>query len=570
AETLARTGSSDKAVATAAELIKHYTETARTAADAATKNTLFDKAADIANTTARTLTEQGRAVQAASILGRLTPEGIVRFAAREIQKYNEAIDVAKSKLGGINPTAMKSKIPELTGEQVADFTKQAKAIETMPDGVEKAMVWHKLNDDIAALVPSTLYKKVIAVWKAGLLTGIKTSGLNVASNLFHGVSEFAKDVPAAVVDSVAALFTGKRTLALTARGTGKGVIEGFGKGWRYLKTGFDERNIGAKLDYHKVNFGTSKLAKGIQAYEETIFRVIGAEDQPFYYGAKARSMMSQAIAEAKTKNLHGIEAKEFIEDLVQNPTDDMLKYATLDAETAVFQQSTKLGEFAKGIQRLPGGEIAVPFGKTPAGVATQLINYSPVGIIKTIAENIGKGRFDQRLFSQGIGRAVLGSGVGYLGTKLFEKDMISLGWPASEREREQWKLEGRTPNSVKLGAKCASVAVFGPAGLTLLAGGYYAQGLKDTGSHWGALAQAGAGGVKSLTEQTFLKGVNQIVDAITDPKRSAQGFVSGLIGSLIPTIFSDVARATDPLERRTPGLLDRAQSRIPGAREKLQ
>src|SRR4029077_12007661 len=123
AETLARTGSSDKAVATAAELIKHYTETARTAADAATKNTLFDKAADIAHTTARTLTEYTRAVQAASILGRLTPEGIVRFAAREIQKYNEAIDVAKSKLGGINPTAMKSKIPELTGEQVADFTK---------------------------------------------------------------------------------------------------------------------------------------------------------------------------------------------------------------------------------------------------------------------------------------------------------------------------------------------------------------------------------------------------------------------------------------------------------------
>ena len=50
----------------------------------------------------------------------------------------------------------------------------------------------------------------------------------------------------------------------------------------------------------------------------------------------------------------------------------------------------------------------------------QFINYSPVGIVKTIAENIGKGKFDQRMFAQGIGRGITGTGVLYL-VKSFTK-----------------------------------------------------------------------------------------------------------------------------------------------------
>ena len=38
-------------------------------------------------------------------------------------------------------------------------------------------------------------------------------------------------------------------------------------------TGFDERNMATKLDYKRVNFGTSKVAKGLQKYEETIFHI---------------------------------------------------------------------------------------------------------------------------------------------------------------------------------------------------------------------------------------------------------------------------------------------------------
>lgn len=563
AESLARTGTDEKAVAVASELLNKLLSEAKSATNETIKGALYDKAAIIANDSARNLTEAGRTVQAASILGRLTPEGMTRFAAREIQKYNEG------KVAG-------RKIPELTPGQAKEIADRMNAIGTMPDGVEKAMEFNKLQDYVSSLVPTPLWKKLITVWKAGLLTGLKTSGLNTMSNLFHGISEIAKDVPAVGVDSVASLFTGKRTMGLTVKGTASGVVEGFKKGWRYLKTGFDERNIADKLDYQKVNFGKSMFGRAIQRYEETVFHILGAEDQPFYYGAKARSMASQAIAEGRNARMSGKTLTDFVQRRIENPTDEMLRNATVDAETAVFQNPTALASIAKKIQSIPGGEIVVPFGKTPAAVAMQLINYSPAGFVKTVGEQIVRGTFDQRTFSQGIGRAITGTGALWLGKTAWEHGMLALGRPSTEAEQKQWQNEGKTPNSIKIDGKWRSANVLGPIGNVLLTGGYFAQGFKETGSMFGGLVQASAGGLKSITDQTFLQGINQFTSAISDPNRSAGTFFSGLIGSIVPTIVGDVARATDSSERRvstalTPETIaDKLKSRIPGARQTLE
>jgi len=211
AEKLAREGTDENAVAVASELIKKYSGDAAKAGTKGEADLLYDKVADIANTIAPKLTELGRAVQAASILGRMTPEGQVRFAAKTIEHFNQA-----------NPT---KRIAGLTGAQVEKFSKEAKEIFEMPDGLERAQRYQKFQQEISDLVPTPLMKKLTTIWKAGLLTGIKTSGLNIFSNLAHFTAETVKDVPAAAVDSVASLFTGQRTTTATLRGTGKGIKE---------------------------------------------------------------------------------------------------------------------------------------------------------------------------------------------------------------------------------------------------------------------------------------------------------------------------------------------------------
>lgn len=436
--------------------------------------------------------------------------------------------------------------------------------------VEK--VFGKTFSDItpARVEVSSLYDRFVATIKAGLLTGIKTSGLNTLANFSHAVSETAKDIPASLVDRAQSLYTGKRAMAFTTKGYASGVIEGIKRGWNYLKTGYDERNIGQKLDWKEVYYGDSVAARAMQTYEETIFHILGAEDQPFYYGAKARSISSQALAQGMNKGLKGKELNDFVNQLVKAPTDEMLEYAVHDAEVAVFQNRTKLGDAAKAFQQIPGGELIVLFARTPSAVAMQIVNYTPVGPVKEIVDQIHKGEFNQAKVSHAFGRGALGTGAMYIGGQLLKYGLMTLDRPETERERELWTAEGRQANSIKIGGEWRSVQTLGPVGNVLLIGGHFQYRLSTEGSPTAAIVKAMAGSVKSFSEQTFVKGMNMAIDAMTSPDKSFDNWFSSMAGSVVPTIVADIARANDEVERTSYGPLARIQSRVPFWRNKLQ
>jgi len=568
AERIALSGSDDVAVATASELMKKLGDDFAKATDDVTRAALADKQAEIANTIAPKLTDLGRSIQAASILGRATPEGQVRFAVREINKYNE-----------LNPT---KQIPKLSGKNTQHILTEMGEIKTMTDGPAKAERLQKLQNFVQDLVPTPLMKKITTVWKAGLLTGLKTTGLNLGANTAHFGLEVLKDLPATLIDSVASLFTGKRTKAFTTSGVPGGIKEGFGKGVNYLKTGFDERNIGAKLDYHRISFGKGKVAKAFQIYTDSIFRFIGSQDQPFYYGALARSLHDQALAQGLNRGFKGKELRDYGHFLVENPTEEMIRVGTADALGTVFQNRTHLAKIGQFFREIPGlGEFLIPFNRTPSAVAMRILDYSPVGAVSTIIKNIGKGKFNQRQFSEGIARGMTGTAAAYIGYKLSEAGLVNLEYPDTERERELQISEGRLANTIKAGKNWITPIVFGPAGNLLLVGAHFERAMRGEGSPTGAFIKAGFGSAKSFMEQTFLTNVNAFSEAFNDPERYGDSLLGSLAGSFVPTIVSDVARSTDPKERRTQNepktdLIDltyigsRVKSRIPGLRQELE
>ena len=519
--------------------------------------------------------------------GTPTDEAIFRSTGLlkgQLTDYEQRYEPIEDQLTGEEKNALYDKIRSHPGLQYFDIVNTATSLKKLLGGVAltdgdvknikkvfgKSFVSDNGKDILAERQEvSSFYDKAVALWKAGLLTGIKTSGLNTLSNMAHSISESAATLAGVPVDKTAALFTGKRALAFTTKGTKEGVIRGLKSGWNYMKTGESERDIGKKLDYTKVNFGTGKIARGLQVYEETIFHLLGAEDQPFYYGAKARSIASQAIAQGKTLGLKGKSLKDHVDSVIQNPTDDMLVAAVHDAEVAVFQNRTVLGDIARGIQNVPGGEIVVPFGRTPSAVATQIIHYSPVGIVSEVAGQIKKGEFNQRKFSQAFGRSIVGTGVLYIGSELLKAGLLTLDYPDDEKERRLWELEGRKENSIKIGNKWRSIQVLGPIGNGLVIGGHFQKAFEDEGSPTKAIAKAMGKSAKSFTEQTFTTGIKKAVDALTNPERSAEEWFESMAGSLVPTIVSDIARATTDNEVRQDGAIQRIQSRIPGLRGKL-
>ena len=341
---VARGSFDDFAVAVSSEMINKLTKEADQAlkrGDELLNNQLLDQSADIANNIAENLTEAGRGIQAASLLNRMTPAGQLRVAKRSVENFNRK-----------NPLR---KIPEITPKQTREILKEADEIMRITDPAEKAMRYKKFQEKVSALVPTPMWKKVTQVWKAGLLTGLKTSGLNVMSTASNFAAELIKDVPASLVDNVASLFTGKRTKAFPftkqqLEAAFDGIKEGTIKGKRYFFTGFDERNVGAKLDYKKINFGKGPVAKGFQFYSDTVFRTLGAQDQPWYYAAAARSLADQGFAAGKNLGLKGDELADFVYRFADNADEKAIRTSVIDGQTAVFQNKTELGKLAKGVK----------------------------------------------------------------------------------------------------------------------------------------------------------------------------------------------------------------------------
>jgi hypothetical protein len=550
----------DTSVAIATEMIKALDRKIAATNDVAIKNSLLDDIVDIVEDMAPRLTEAGREIQAASILGRQTPAGFLRFANRQIAKENSKRAAGKQ-------------IPGLTKEESKELYEKAKRVFEMPEGDAKYKAIKELNEEVRKRIPSPWYNKLATFWKAGLLTGLKTTGLNLVSNVAHTGLEIAKDAPATAADIAISLFTGKRSKALTTKGWGKGFLEGGEKGWNYWKTGYDPREISRSLELKAVRF----KSKVIQGYVDTVFRTLSATDQPLYYGALRRSLRDQAIVQAKNEKLKGEAFRKRVLELEEAPDEAMSAIATLDAETAVFVNKTTLGKVGKKIQEIPGGEFVVPFSRTPSSVAMQVLNYSPVGIMLEVRRQIARGTFDQRGLSTAIGRSVTGSvPIIWLGTELYDNDAISLDFPKTERERELWKAEGRVPNSIKIGNDWRTLQSIGPAGPVVLMGAHYAKALEETGSPSAAMILAFWGTAKSFSESTFLRGVNDILSALTNPAQEGTNWAAGYISSWIPTIINDVARSTDAKERFTSDqsflktVMNRVQSRIPGFRQGLE
>jgi len=547
--------SSDEATATGVAVEKQLSLEYENATDLKYKADLAQELTDSLIAHSRILTEAGRTIQAASLLGKNTPTGILRNTVRLIDKHNKTARVP---------------VPQITPESVKKILDKGITIEKLPENsIEREKLTNEIVDELSRLIPTKQWRMLVQVWKAGLLTGIKTTGINLSSTFFNGVMETVKDVPAWGVDLAVSLITKQRTKVnpfITLKSQLKGVGEGFKKGATYLRHGVSEEQP-LNPEYAKVNFDKWGMpGKVLQVYSESVFRVLGAEDFPFFYSALRRSLSEQAqvkIINTKMKFSSPQEKEKWIQDFINNPPADAHALADIDAKIATFKNDTALGNAATSVKNAfsntmaaPFVETVLPFTKVPSSVAMQMVDYSPLGAVHTFYENFYKNKFDQKSFAEGLGRVATGAAALWLGYKMYKSGRITLGYPSDEKERAEQEALGIKPNSILIGGKYIPLITFGPVGSLMGVGGYVSQGYDQTGSLAGGFGNGLAGGTKSLTEQTFLTGVKDIMDTINDPEKKVQGYTNRLIGSIVPTIIADTANAFDKLQRKPQGVID--------------
>jgi hypothetical protein len=504
----------------------------------------------------------GRHVQANTLFKRMTPAGMQEYAVRKIKKALESSKNQDKTRKKMIKAGILDQNGKVKSEILSDIYETADKVFKMEDGLEKELARFEMLKGINELQPSSTTDKAVYLWKAGLLSGTVTHLVNVVSTTGNNITEQTAKAIAVPVDTIISMFTGKRSVGFTLRGRKQGFNEGLANAKMYVKTGFDAERISTKWDLQDVTFDT-KLGKTVKKPAEFIYRTLGAEDKMFWYSSYRNTLYEQAILQAKSEGLKGEARENRITELVAKPNAKMDTLATETADVEAYHNKTILGKAAKAIAGVPGGRFIVPFTNTPAAVATQVINYSPVGVLYNLLEKkITNGKITQRDVSMSVARSTLGTAVGILlGASLYDDDKVALDAPQSATERAQWELEGKQPNSIKIGNKWRRVEVLGPLGFAIMWGGYFKRGQEEGGAN--AVMEATTGMLKSVTDQSFLRGVSGVMSAISDPQRGADIFFSNTAGSVIPSIVNQSSNAMDPYKRESRGPLETIQSRTP-------
>jgi hypothetical protein len=414
------------------------------------------------------------------------------------------------------------------------------------------------------------WETVLLMRKAGLLTGPKTHARNVGSTgAFQGFEEMAR-LPGGLADLAVSTVTKQRALGMpnlkeVAQSSYTAATKGVRDAVQVLKYGATADDL-AKMEINRESNSGSKI---IDTYLNTVFRTLGAEDKIFRTYAYERSIREQKRL-LKTEQV----------------TPDMEAQGILDAEVSTFNNRNVVAEKIEQLRGASGPvgstaiDLIIPFKRTPANVASRLLESTPLGLgkagVQLIRAAINKEMSfaEQRKFSQTLGRSVTGSGLMFLGWKLAELGLATGLYEKDAGDREVMKAKGASPLSIRVGDTWHQIGAFSPLGNLIAIGAAlhreHVRPPKEGEEKGSMLAASVPVGAKVLMEQPFLKGTAGVVEALQEPRRRGEGLVASTVGSFIPTAVADAGRAIDNKRRRGRSVTQKIQERIPVVRNRVQ
>lgn len=538
----------------------------------------FQDAIDIVENTAKKATSQGQAIQALSMYNRLTPEGVLKYTQRLMNRASEAT----------------GKTLKLTEEAAKDIVGQAKKAQALPDGSrEKIVETAKLVQKITNQIPSTTLDKISFIQTLFQLLNPKTAVRNIIGNAGFGAIENVKDVLAAAIDSPLSFITGKRTKTLPSLfAQFKGAKEGFVLGVEDALKHIDTSMVGTQFDLPKTDVFKNKVGQKLEMFLNLELK---APDRAFYQAAYDGSLYQQMKAAG-----------------VSVATDAMKEVAHYDALYRTFQDNSVSARIFTGLKKALNfgksfglGDFLLKYPKTPGNILARGIDYSPAGFINTIFEAVkplvGK-PFDQKAFVESFSRASTGTtalvGTGAL---LHRLGLIS-GRPDSDidvrgLERTtglgryqintsgmlRFIFSGFDAKEAKLqpGDRLISYDWFQPQAIGISIGANIDEGNGEGGTVMDVIQKAIldipntlSEGVNTLAEQPLISGLTRALKQ-KDFATSILETIKGIPASFVPTLLNQINQLFDNSQRLTydPSKIkygiNLAKAKIPGLAQTL-
>lgn len=318
------------------------------------------------------------------------------------------------------------------------------------------------------------------------------------------------------------------------------------------------------------------------------------------YSQKAVRM--RGALEGRRNGFVGEDLNDYITEYMKKNYDEgktnLAKYGYNWAEEATFTKKGEKGTIQATIERAvkdhPSLRFVVPFVTTPTNIL-KFFGQRAFGILAPL-EGITRGfeegapelakahlQLTKELYSadpfiraQAQGKIAMGVSAMTSIIGLYANGNITGQGAKDDKERMLQQATGWQPYSFKFkGADGKDTYVsyqrFDPLATFLGVVADFGDKInedKNKGKDWlnfvgGAIAVAVS---KNITSKSYLTGIEQIMDALNQPDRKMQQFISTRLGSLVvPSAVSQFAPEADPYMREARTLLDIFSKKIPGA-----
>lgn len=504
-----------------------------------------------------------------TIAGAYIEAGLRNFASFSKAMVEDLGDGIKPHLRELYDTAIKDDVKRAAAK--AGNKNVEEVLQMHGDPMQLAEMMKSIDNPAGALkfareaVKATTWEKVIEAWKAGILSGPVTHLSNIIGNTTFAVLRAPID---AVASGIGLLRGGADRVAPAEPLAGIfGALQGTADGLRLagaiLKTG---EQPGKAEQFRKAIGGTKGEVIRLP------FRFLSAEDAVFSTMNERGAAYSLAARQASAEGLNPMtrEYRERVVKIVQEPTAE--RAAEVKAAGERFTFNTALGEKGQAVQKFVRAwhlEWAVPFIRTPANIFEELFRMTPLApLMKEWRADYkaGGAARDKALAEVAVGTGIMSA----VFMHAMNGGITGAGDPDPGKRRVQ-SAAGWQPYSLKVGDTYYNYQRLQPLG-TLV--GMAA----DVAEVWDHMTEEEMDKVpkmlsvafaNSVTNQTFLQGITNIVNAMSDPGRFGPKLAQQYAGSVVPAIVAQPTQMLDPVVREVNSITDAVKARIPGLREGL-
>jgi hypothetical protein len=221
----------------------------------------------------------------------------------------------------------------------------------------------------------------------------------------------------------------------------------------------------------------------------------------------------------------------------------------------------------------PWMRVITPFIRTPVNIVKFGAARLPLGLLMPSVREDLSGRNGPLAKQLAYTRIVAGSSVAMGVVMAAVAGNITGGGPDDPKEKAVKYAGGWQPYSVKFGDTYYAYGRLEPLGIVIGMAADFAEisqrSYMDDVTAGDIAHMMTAAIANNLTNKTFLSGLSSLVEAWNDPERYGKTYLQGMVGTLIPTISSDVARLIDPELKEVNGYMDKLRSRTPGKSQEL-